>query len=329
MNDSSVSTASQPSVFVGIDVAKKKLDVCVLSDAGKTLFAVDNTPGGIASMIQRMRAFKVQLIVIEATGRYERRCGVELMTEGFEVAVVNPRPVRDYAKATNQLAKTDAIDAFILAMFGKVIGPRKTEKPSENQLILDELVARRRQVVQMHAQEDNRLQQAFEKKVQTKIKQVMRVLDQQREDLDREIARMIDRDDNWRGKLELLKTVPGVGNVTATTLIAELPELGKLNRESIACLVGLAPINHDSGNHRGERHIKGGRQSVRNVLYMATLTARTFNPLIKAMADRLTQAGKPFKKVMTACMHKLLTILNVMMRTQEKWRNPCPTIANT
>lgn len=330
MNDSSVSSASQapslpPPAFVGIDVAKKKLDVCILTDAGKTLCSFDNTPGGIASLIQRLRVFQVQLIVIEATGRYERRCGVELMSEGFEVAVVNPRQPRDYAKATGRLAKTDAIDAYILAMFGKVIGPRKSEKPSENQVFLDELVARRRQVVQMHAQEDNRLQQAFEKKVQAKIKKIMRVLDQQREDLDREIAQMIDRDDDWRGRLQLLTSVPGVGDVTATTLIAELPELGKLNRGAIACLVGVAPLNRDSGNQRGERHIQGGRQSVRNALYMATLTARTFNPLIKSFAERLTKAGKPFKKVMTACMRKLLTILNVMVRTNEPWRTPCPT----
>ena len=322
MNDSSAS-ALVP-VFVGIDVAKKQLDVCILSDEAKTLCSFDNTPGGIASLIKRLRAFKVELIVIEATGRYERRCGVELMSDGFEVAIVNPRQPRDYAKATGQLAKTDSIDAFILAMFGKVIGPRKSEKPSENQVILDELVARRRQVVQMHAQEDNRLQQAFERKVQTKIKQVMRLLYQQREDLDREIATMIDRDDDWRCKLQLLKSVPGVGDVTATTLIAELPELGQLNRGQIACLVGVAPLNRDSGNQRGERHIRGGRQSVRNALYMATLTARSFNPLIKSMAERLTKAGKPFKKVMTACMRKLLSILNVMVRTNEKWRHPCP-----
>ncbi len=323
MNDSILATCSQAPVFVGIDVAKKTLEVCVLSEAGKKLFSAENTSGGIASMIERLRSYKIQLIVIEATGRYERRCGVELMSNGFDVAIVNPRQVRDYAKATGQLAKTDAIDAFILACFGKVIGPRKSEKPSENQLILDELVARRRQVVQMHAQEDNRLQQAFEKNVLTKIKRVMRVLDQQREDLDREIAKLVDCDDGWRGKLQVLQSAPGIGGVTATTLIAELPELGKLNRQTIASLVGLAPFNVDSGKYRGERHIKGGRASVRRALYMATLTARTYNPLIKAMAERLTKTGKPFKVVMTACMRKLLTILNTMIRNNEKWRMPC------
>ncbi|MBC8114433.1 MAG: IS110 family transposase [Candidatus Saccharimonas sp.] len=329
MNDAHASTFSDSSVFVGIDVSKKKLDVCLLAGKSKQLCSFDNTIGGVASLIDRLRAHPVRLIVLEATGRYERRCGVELMTHGFEVAIVNPRQPRDFAKCQNLLAKTDTIDAFILASFARVIGPRPSSLPSANQLLLDEMVARRRQVVQMHAQEDNRLQQAFEKKIQASIKRMMRLLDQQREDLDREIATLIDRDDDWRSKLELLKTVPGVGDVTASTLVAELPELGRLNRQEIAKLVGLAPMNHDSGTMRGQRHIQGGRSSVRCVLYMATLTARTFNPLIKQMADRLTRAGKPFKVVMTACMRKLLTILNTMARTGEKWRTPCPAIQTT
>jgi transposase len=329
MNDAHASTFSDSSVFVGIDVSKKKLDVCLLAGKSKQLCSFDNTVGGVSSLIDRLQPLKVQLIVLEATGRYERRCGVELMTRGFEVAIVNPRQPRDYAKCQNLLAKTDKIDAFILASFAQVIGPRTSQLPSANQLLLDEMVARRRQVVQMHAQEDNRLQQAFEKKIQSSIKRMMRLLDQQREDLDREIASLIDRDEDWRGKLELLKTVPGVGDVTASTLVAELPELGKLNRQQIAKLVGLAPMNHDSGTIRGQRHILGGRSTVRCVLYMATLTARTFNPLIKQMADRLTRAGKPFKVVMTACMRKLLTILNTMARSGEKWRTPCLEMQTT
>jgi transposase len=311
-------------VFVGIDVSKKTLDVCLLAGESKQLLSFDNTAGGIASLIDRLRPLNVRLVVLEATGRYERRCGVELMSHGFEVAIVNPRQPRDFAKATGQLAKTDRIDAFVLAGFGRTIGPRPSPLPSANQLLLDELVARRRQIVQMHVQEDNRLQQAFDKKIRSSIRRLMRLLDQQREDLDRQIAALIDRDDDWRGKLQLLKTVPGVGVVTASTLIAELPELGKLNRQEIAKLVGLAPMNHDSGQHRGERHIRGGRSSVRCVLYMATLTARTFNPIIRSLAQRLTKAGKPFKKVMTACMRKLLTILNTMARTGEQWRTTCP-----
>ena len=226
MNDAHAPSFSDSSVFVGIDVSKKKLDICLLAGKAKQLCSFDNTIGGVAALIDRLRSRPVRLIVLEATGRYERRCGVELMSHGFEVAIVNPRQPRDYARCQNLLAKTDSIDAFILASFAQVIGPRPSSLPSANQLLLDEMVARRRQVVQMHAQEGNRLQQAFEKAIQTSIKRIMRLLDQQREDLDRQIASLVDRDDDWRGKLELLKTVPGVGDVTASTLVAELPELG-------------------------------------------------------------------------------------------------------
>lgn len=312
--------------FVGIDVSKARLDVCLLTTAQKRFsFAADNTPGGVASLLDRLREQDgVALVVIESTGRYERRCAAELMEAGFEVAIVNPRRPRDFARATGQLAKSDAIDAFVLAQFGQVIGPRPSEKPRENQLLLDELVARRRQVVQMLAAERMREQQAFEKRVLARIRKVMRVLEQQREDLEREIAGLLDRDDDWRGKLQLLKSVPGVGEVTASALIAELPELGQLNRQAIAALVGVAPFCSDSGRHRGPRHIKGGRPALRSVLYMATLTARTFNPLIRAVAERLTRAGKPFKVMMIACMRKLLTMLNTMVKTWQPWRAPTP-----
>jgi len=169
-----------------------------------------------------------------------------------------------------------------------------------------------------------REQQAFDKRILARIRKVMRVLEQQREDLEREIAELLDRDDDWRGKLQLLKSVPGVGGVTAATLIAELPELGELNRQQIAALVGVAPFCSDSGKHRGQRHTKGGRPALRSVLYMATLTARTFNPLIRCTAERLTRAGKPFKVVMIACMRKLLTMLNTMVKTRRPWRASGP-----
>ena len=315
-------------VFVGIDVSKARLDACVLTiDQQRESFAVDNTPGGVAALVERLlrgHVDAVALVVIESTGRYERRCAAELMDAGLEVAIVNPRRPRDFAKATGQLAKSDAIDAFVLAQFGRLIGPRPSEKPRENQLLLDELVARRRQVVQMLASERMREQQAFDKRILSRIRKVMRVLDQQREDLEREIAELLDRDDDWRGKLQLLESVPGVGAVTASALIAELPELGQLNRRAIAALVGVAPFCSDSGQHRGQRHIKGGRPALRSVLYMATLTARTFNPLIRAAAQRLTRAGKPFKVMMIACMRKLLTMLNTMVRTRRPWRAPEP-----
>ncbi|MGC4030900.1 MAG: IS110 family transposase [Tepidisphaeraceae bacterium] len=310
-----------PQVFVGIDVAKEKFDVH-LWPLGRVL-KFDNTPAGIEALVAAMGPYAVALVVIEATGRYERRCAFELMDAGFEVAVVNPRQPRDFARASGQLAKTDVIDAKVLAQFGAVIGPRKSDKPSANQLLLDELVTRRRQLVEMITQERQRLEQTWNPALRGRINRHGDALEQERSEVEAEIESLIDRDDDWRGKLTLLRSVPGVGPATAATLIAELPELGTLNRQQIAALVGVAPMNRDSGTQRGRRHIQGGRQSVRNMLYMATLTARTYNPLIRAMARRLTAAGKPFKVMMTACLRKLLTLLNTIVRTRQPWRAEC------
>ena len=308
-----------PAVVAGIDVSKGKLDLHLWPVGTDASF--DNTPAGIDKLIQRLAKQPVRLIVIEATGRYERRAALALMEEGLEVAVVNPRQPRDFAKASGQLAKTDTIDARILAQFGAVIGPRVSEKPSENQMILDELVARRRQLVQMITMENNRLEQTLHKPIVQAIRRMVKTLQKQLDQVEKQILDLIDRDDGWRDRFDLLKSVPGVGDATAATLIAELPELGQLNRQQIAALVGVAPMNRDSGKQRGQRHITGGRQSVRKVLYMAALTARSYNPIIKAFAKRLADAGKPFKVVMTACMRKLLTMLNTMVRNATPW-NP-------
>lgn len=313
--------SESPRVVVGIDVGKTCLDVHAWPD--HQIFHVDNTPAGIAELLERLRPMNVGLVVIEATGQYERRVAFELMEAGYEVAVVNARLPRNFAKATGQLAKTDAIDARILAQFGAVIGARRSEKPSENQLLLDALVGRRRQLVEMVTAERQRHEQAFDKAVRKLIGRSQKMLEEQLALVEQQISGLIERDDDWRDKLRLLKTVPGVGEATAATLIAELPELGTLNRQQIAALVGVAPMNHDSGKHRGERHITGGRKTVRSMLYMATLTARTYNPLIRKMALRLTKAGKPFKVMMTACLRKLLTMLNTMVRNNETWRSEC------
>ena len=318
------STSPQPapersSVIAGIDVAKNKLDLHLWPLGQDVSF--DNTPAGIGKLVKRLARQPVDLVVIEATGRYERRAALTLMDEGHQVAVVNPRQPRDFAKASGQLAKTDAIDARILAQFGAVIGPRVSEKPSDNQMVLDELVARRRQLVQMVTMEKNRLDHAVHKPLIRGITQMVKSLQKQLGRVEKQILELIDRDDAWRERFDLLKSVPGVGDTTAATLIAELPELGQLNRQQIAALVGVAPMNRDSGKQRGQRHITGGRISVRNTLYMATLSARTWNPTIKAFAQRLKEAGKPFKVVMTACMRKLLTMLNMMARNQSPW-NP-------
>jgi transposase len=312
---------ASPPVVAGIDVSKDKLDVH-LWPSGHNL-SLDNTASGAEELVQRLRPHAVALVVVEATGRYERRAALTLMDAGFEVAVVNPRQPRDFAKSTGQLAKTDAIDARILAQFGAVIGPRPSERPAENQLVLDELVARRRQLVEMITMERNRIQHALHLRLRRQIEHLVKALDKQLAQIEAEILALIDRDDDWRRRFEVLKSTPGIGDATAATLVAELPELGRLNRQAIAALVGVAPINRDSGRERGQRHITGGRHSVRRMLYMATLTARTWNPTIKAFAQRLAAAGKPFKVVMTACMRKLLTILNAMVRNNQLWRTPC------
>lgn len=317
---------ASPTIVAGIDVSKDKLDLHLWPVGADTSY--DNTSVGIDKLIKRLAKHPVRLVVIEATGRYERRAALALMEEGFEVAVVNPRQPRDFAKASGQLAKTDVIDARILAQFGAVIGPRVSEKPSQNQMILDELVARRRQLVQMITMENNRREQTLHKPIVQAIRSMVKTLQKQLDQVEQQILDMIDRDDDWRDRFTLLKSVPGVGDATAATLIAELPELGHLNRQQIAALVGVAPMNRDSGKQRGQRHITGGRQSVRKVLYMAALTARSYNPIIKAFAKRLADAGKPFKVVMTACMRKLLTMLNTMVRDAKPWNPEHATCQN-
>ncbi len=314
--------APQQAVFVGIDVAKATLEVHVGPDLES--FTVDNDAAGVKQLVGRLRHFSVKLVVIEATGRYERRVAADLWGEKLEVAVVNPRQTHDFAKATGTLAKTDAIDARSLCLFAQCIGPRPTPMPSENQTLLDERVTRRRQVVGMLTMEQDRLRQCLDRKVTASIKRVVGVLEQQREDPDRQIAELIDRDDDWRGKCAVLKSVPGVGDTSAASLIAELPELGKLNRQQIAALAGVAPFNCDSGTLRGKRSIRGGRASARGPLYMAALAACRCNPMIQAFARRLRAAGKPFKVAITACMRKLLTLLNSLVRENRHWSPQCP-----
>ena len=335
MNDSDSpqpSPATSPATVAGIDVAKDRLDLHLWPHGTDASF--DNTPAGIDKLARRLARQPVHLVVLKATGRYERRAALTLMDAGFEVAVVNPRQPRDFAKASGQLAKTDAIDARILAQFGAVIGPRVSEKPSKNQMILDELVARRRQLVQMITAENNRLEQALHKPIAQAIGRMVKTLQKQLDQIEQQILGLIDRDDDprgWRQRFELLKSVPGVGDAlpgAAATLIAELPQLGRLNRQQIAALVGVAPMNRDSGQQRGQRHITGGRASVRKVLYMAALTARSYNPTIKAFAQRLSAQGKPFKVVMTACMRKLLTMLNTMIRHGQPWNPEHTTCQN-
>ena len=312
--------------FVGVDVSKAALDAFADSPGRGAGRSSANTPEGFAALAEWLRPLGVTLVVIEATGGYERAAAVALMDGGFEVAVVNPRNVRDFARSAGRLAKTDALDARVLAEFGRRIGPRPTPRPSEAQLRLEALVARRRQVVRMRAMELNRLQQTTEKFSLRLIKGHVAQLDGQVGKLEKEIASLIERDDDWRGKAELPAGVPGVGPATAAALLAEMPELGApgAGARRLCALAGLAPYPDDSGTVKGARRVRGGRAAARAALYMAALSARRCNPAVRAFAERLKAAGKPFKVLMTACMRKLLVILDAVVRSGKPWEDRCP-----
>ena len=314
-----MSSVTAEAVHVGIDVSKARLDVCLLP-TGQTL-AVDNTDEGIAQLIACLKQHPVSLVLLEATGRYERRVACELLEVGLPVAVVNPRQARDFARSLGRLAKTDAIDARVLAEFARLGHARLCEKQPANRTILNDLVTRRRQVTGMLAMEKTRWQVPQDQLTRSMIAKVIRLLQQQREDLDRQIAKLIESDEDWRNRRDLLLSVPGVGDTTASQLVADLPELGKLNRQQIAALVGVAPVNRDSGLMRGQRSIFGGRACVRIALYMAAFSVMTWNSVVRHFAQRTHAAGKPFRVVVVACMGKLLTILNVMVRNNEHWNS--------
>ena len=258
----------------------------------------------------------------------ERQLVAALLEAGWTVSVVNPRQVRDFAKALGRLAKTDRIDAQTLALFAQCVQPRPTQKTPEKQQELDALVTRRRQLVSLRSMEKMRRPQAVHKTACRSIDKLLKVLDGQIAALDKAIARLIDADDDWRAKRDLIESVPGVGPTTSATLVAELPELGRLNRQEIASLAGLAPFNHDSGKFRGQRRIRGGRAPLRTTLYMAALSAKRCNDTLRSFAQRLHKAGKPFKVVITACMRKLLTILNTLVRNGTPW-TPHPLAEQT
>ena len=312
-------------VFIGIDVSKSSWDVHLLPEGRSFTIRVDE--GAIERLRESLGSCEASLVVLEATGGLERRLVAELLEAGWSVAVVNPRQVRDFAKAIGRLAKTDGIDAQVLALFAQRVQPRPTQKTPEKQHELMALVTRRRQLVNLRSMEKMRRQQTAHKAASRSIEAILKVLDRQIDALDKALARLIEADDDWRAKRDLLESVPGVGPATSATLVAELPELGKLNRQEIASLAGLAPFNHDSGQFRGQRRIRGGRSALRATLYMATLTASRCNDKMKAFAQRLHQAGKPFKVVITACMRKLLTILNTLVRNATPWTST-PSVEN-
>jgi len=305
-------------VCVGFDVSKDSLDGHLLPE-GRS-FSVPNTPKGHATLLTQLPAPGTCRIVLEATGGYERRVVAELVTAGHFVAVVNPRQVRDFAKAHGILAKTDRIDAGVIARFARDVKPRPVAKTSQKQGELDDLVTRRRQLVQMRNAESNRLQDHLPKLVRRSVQRSIDAIVKDIRRLDRAILELVQSDDDWKQRFELLKTVPGVGDVTAATLVAELPELGQLNRQEISALVGLAPYADDSGRKSGKRFIRGGRKSLRCVLYMAALVATKHNPVLRQFAQRLKAGGKVPKVILTACMRKLLVILNTMVKTNTPWK---------
>jgi transposase len=307
-------------MFIGIDVAKAELVVGV-RPTGSGWTAV-NDAAGVRDVIARLQALGPTLIVLEATGGYELLCVAALAAADLPVVVVNPRQVRDFARATGQLAKTDRIDAEILARFAEVVRPALRVLPTVDAQELDALLTRRRQLLEMLGAERNRLGQVFgagKKPVKKSLTTHIAFLERELGRADAELEAAIRQSPVWRAQDDLLRSVPGVGPILSRTLLADLPELGRLSRREIAKLAGVAPLSRDSGTLRGRRFVQGGRAPVRAVLYMAALVAARRNPVIKAFYARLVAAGKPKKLALVACMRKLLTVLNVMVRTATRW----------
>lgn len=305
-------------VFIGIDVSKATLEVHARPDGQR--WQVNNDARGRQELVAAVQALQPRLIVLEATGGLELPVAVELSAVGVAVAIVNPRQVRDFAKALGRLAKTDGIDSAILALFGEKLCPEARLLKDDQQRALSALLSRRRQLVAMCTAEKNRLSTATERSVRKDLKAHIRWLEQRLHDVDHDLDQMIRRSPVWKAKEDLLRGFQGVGPTVARTLTAELPELGRLNRKQIAALAGLAPFNRDSGTLRGQRCIFGGRAAVRAALYMGALSAIRHNPVIRALYERLRQAGKPPKVAITACMRKMLTILNAMVREGSPWQ---------
>lgn len=303
--------------FVGIDIAKHTLEVAVRPTNQQLSLAYDDA--GLQQLLRTLPEPETCVIVVEATGGYQRRVVAELSSAGHFVAVVNPRQVHDFARAHNILAKTDAIDARIIARFAEEVELRLVSKWAGKHEELAQLVTRRRQLVELRTSEKNRRETITSKPVKKSVQHVIDVLTKEITRIDKQLLAAVESDDDWNQTAEIVSSVPGVGPVVSATLVAELPELGQLNRQEISALVGLAPYNRDSGKWSGKRSIWGGRKSVRSVLYMAAVSAVRCNPVIKAMAHRLRKAGKPFKVMITACMRKLLVILNAMVSKQTHW----------
>jgi len=309
---------------VGIDVSKEQLDVAQEPRGSSQRMA--NTPAGIDQLVTYLQTLQPTVVVLEATGGWERAVLRALVAAGVPALAVNPRQIRDFARATGQLAKTDALDAHVLAQFAAAVRPAVRPVPDQATDMLKALLARRRQLIEMLTAERNRLTTTLVS-VRRSLTAHVSWLEAQLAEIDKDLDQAIQQHPLWRVQEELLQSVPGIGPVLSRTVLADLPELGTLNRRQIAALVGVAPMNRDSGRLRGRRTIWGGRAPVRAALYMAALVATRFNPLIRVFYQRLRAAGKLPKVALVACMRKLLTILNAMVKQQTRWREPVQVVA--
>ena len=305
------------SSYVGIDVSKARLDVAILGE--KQEKQVNNTKDGIAQLVKQMMDLQPELIVVEATGGYQRNVVEALFHAGLAVAVVNPARVRQFARASGLLAKTDKLDAQVLAVFGQRVQPRRYVGKSEAEKQLSALLVRRKQLEEMLKAEQNRLR-TITPSLRISVERIIALLKEEKKRLEEQIEQFMREQKAWQEQREILSSAPGVGKVTTATLLADLPELGKMDRKKIAALVGVAPMNYDSGRKRGYRKTKGGRTDVRSVLYMSTLVATRYNPVIQAQYQQLLKRGKLKKVALTAGKRKFLTILNAMVRDQQPFR---------
>jgi transposase len=304
--------------FVGVDVAKDKLDVHVRpSDEA---FVVSRDHKGLAELVEKLRDLAPSLVLLEATGGFERMVATALAGAQLPLVVINPRQIRDFARASGRLAKTDAIDAEVIARFAEAIRPEPRPVPDAQAQALDEMIGRRRQIIDMIVAETARKRSTLSRRIASEIDRHLVYLNKLLEELDRDLDQAIRSSPAWRETEDLITSVPGVAKRTARTLIAELPELGRLSRRQIASLVGVAPINRDSGKMRGKRVIKGGRGQVRSALYMAAVSAARCNPALKPVYQRLRAAGKPAKLALIAIARRLLVILNAIVRDQTPWK---------
>ncbi len=321
-----MTSSNHTEVHVGIDVSKRTLEVCVLSSEGKgdprqKSFAVANDQTGVGELLFRLEEAAPKLVVLEATGRYERLAATAIAAMGLPVAIINPRQARDFAKAIGRLAKTDKIDAFVLARFARAVEPKANAIPDEQAAHLQEILARRRQLIEMLTSEKNRLKMAQSKALAKRIQAHMEWLKKEVSRPDKDLDDAVEGNAAFKENEALPRSVPGVGRVLARTLLAEFPKLGALTHKRLSALVGVAPFNRDSGQRSNKREAWGGRTSVRATLYMGTLVATRFNPVIKEFYEKLLEAGKPNKVALVACM-SLLSILNALMRDRVIGRCP-------